>query len=186
MSDSDAKLHLSIKDGVFEIAGSELFVSQQIENFKDIIIDGLKNQDPASMGQITSNTSEHNVININDKEEIIPLENPYPRVLHIEDQKVRIIKKIPGTTNSKKMVNTALAYIWGNRNIGIETVTLQEIRDVCQEQGCLDSPNFAKVLKGAKESIIIDGKKGSNSQICKLTIPGVDNAEELLESINGE
>ena len=39
-----ASIKISIKEGEFEITGSELFVTQQIENFRELIIDSLNNQ----------------------------------------------------------------------------------------------------------------------------------------------
>jgi hypothetical protein len=110
----------------------------------------------------------------------------FPRVLHIEDKDVKIIKQMPGTNNAKKSVNTALAYLWGKRSVGDENVSYQDIRDLCQQQGCLDSSNFAAHMQGAREHMIIGGKKGSNAKTCKLTLPGVERAEELLEDLNGE
>ncbi|AZZ94462.1 hypothetical protein EUZ85_28625 [Hahella sp. KA22] len=190
MSSTEAKLHLSLEDGVFEISGSELFVSQQIENFKDIILESLHSR-------------KHYTIETNQltKESAPPAAEPlaegaksehgfdkksFPRVLHIEGKNVRIIKKMPGSTSSKKSINTALAYLWGKRSVGEEGISYQEIRDLCQQQGCLDSANFSATIKGAREYIIIEGKKGSSAQTCKLTLPGVERAEELLEDLNGE
>jgi hypothetical protein len=189
MSNSEAKLHLSLEDGIFEISGSELFVTQQIENFKEIILEALQSKNngfhedkasstvapPAAEVLPAGNKSEHG---FDDKS--------FPRVLHIEDKDVKIIKRMPGTNNAKKSVNTALAYLWGKRSVGVGGVSYQEIRDLCQNQGCLDSGNFSKAMKGAREHIIIEGKKGSSAMTCKLTLPGVERAEELLEDINGE
>ena len=190
MSNSEAKLHLSLTDGVFEISGSELFVSQQIENFKEIILEALQNRGsqqpvatstenddspPAAAKLPEGAKSEHGFDN-----------KSFPRVLQIEDKSVRIIKRMPGANNAKKSLNTALAYLWGKRSVGIEGVPYQEIRDLCQQQGCLDSGNFSSQMKGAREYIIIDGKKGSSAQTCKLTLPGVERAEELMEDLNGE
>ncbi|KGD64034.1 hypothetical protein Y5S_02802 [Alcanivorax nanhaiticus] len=191
MSNSEAKLHLSLEEGVFEISGSELFVSQQIENFKDIILEALQSKNKPSQDLPRHNDdfvppppaeplapgekSEHGFDN-----------KSFPRVLHIEDKDVKIIKRMPGTNNAKKSVNTALAYLWGKRSVGVEGVSFQEIRDLCEQQGCLDSKNFSATLQGAREYLIIDGKKGSSSKTCKLTLPGVERAEELLEDLNGE
>lgn len=191
MSNSEAKLHLSLVEGVFEISGSELFVSQQIDNFKEIIMEALQNSrnntravpraseepeaPPAAEKLPAGAKSEHGFD-----------QKSFPRVLHIEDKEVKIIKRMPGANNAKKTVNTALAYLWGKRSVGNQGVSYQEIRDLCQNQGCLDSGNFSATMKGARELIIIEGKKGSSAQTCKLTLPGVERAEELLEDLNGE
>lgn len=190
MSNSEAKLHLSLEDGVFEISGSELFVSQQIENFKEIILEALQNRrgepEDAVKPESPKNPPAADPIPEGAKSEHGFDKKSFPRVLHIEDKDVKIIKKMPGANNSKKSVNTALAYLWGKRSVGVEGISYQEIRDLCQHQGCLDSGNFASSMKNAREYIIIEGKKGSSAKTCKLTLPGVERAEELLEDLNGE
>ena len=189
MGNSEAKLHLSLEDGVFEISGSELFVSQQIENFKDIILEAL-----SSNREWSHNKSTDVAIASPPVAEPLPQEEQvggsvaqkkFDRVFHIEGEDVKIIKKIPGSNNSNKTVHTALAYLWAKRSVGIASVGYHEIRDVCEEQGCLDSSNFSSTLKNAKEYLIVDGKRSSSDKNCKLTIPGVEQAEALLEGLNG-
>ncbi len=189
MGNSDAKLHLSLEDGTFEISGSELFVSQQIENFKEIILEALRTR--------RCQDSEDFDLGLKSPPEAMPLpedeqvgnvnnDKKFDRVLHIEDKEVKIIKRIPGENNAKKTLNTALIYLWAKRSTGTNSVSYQEIRDICSEQGCLDSSNFSSTLKNAREYIIVDGKRRSSDKVCKLTLPGVEQAEGLLEGLNGE
>ncbi len=189
MSGTEAKLYLSLTEGVFEISGSELFVSQQIENFKVPIlqtIDTINTIQPPSPSNRVENPSAAPGLSPGAKSEHGFDKMSFPRVLHIEDKEVKIIKKMPGANNAKKSVNTALAFLWGKRSVGVEDVSFQEIRDLCQEQSCLDSTNFSTTMKNARELIIVEGKKGSSAKTCKLTLPGVERAEELLEDLNGE
>ena len=124
MSNSEAKLHLSLEDGVFEISGSELFVSQQIENFKEIILEALQNRngDPVDVVEPANGQKPPPADPIPEgaKSEHGFDKKSFPRVLHIEDKDVKIIKKMPGANNAKKSVNTALAYLWGKRSVGVE------------------------------------------------------------------
>lgn len=189
MKNSEAKLHLSLEDGIFEISGSELFVSQQIENFKDIILEAL-----SSKRERSDNRSTGVAIASPPAADPLPKEEQvggsierktYDRVFHVEGDHVTIIKKMPGTNNAKKTVNTALAYLWAKRSVGVEAVSSQEIRDVCEQQSCLDHSNFSSTLKNATEYLIVNGKRGSSDKLCKLTIPGVEQAETLLEGLNG-
>ena len=174
MSDSEAKLHLSLKEGVFEISGPEHFVSQQIENFKEIILETLQNRriksDIVNVGMVPPDPQGTKLPPL-DQQNLIT--KYFPRVLHIQEKDVKIIKKMPGA-------------LWGKKSIGIEEVSFQEIRDLCEQQGCLDTKNFAAHMKGAREYIIVDGKKGSTAKTCKLTLPGMERAEEILEGLNGE
>lgn len=187
MSNTEAKLHLSLEDGVFEISGSEVFVSQQIDNFKEIILEALQVRKinlshvtkPAVEQERQVTSSQNNQIATT-----TPQANAYPRVLHTEENTVKIIKKIPGSSTSKKTINTALIYLWGMKSIGVQEASAQEIRDQCAEQSCLDT-NFSTIINGAKEFIIVDGKKGSGQKNYKLTLPGVEQAEILLEEMNG-
>jgi len=179
---NETRIRISLKDGVFELAGSETFVTQQIENFKTVIT--------ASLTQIERERSEPVI-----KPE---LQNPpsapgsikdarieFPNVLHIEGEKVSLLKTMPGDMKSKRAVNTALAYLWGKRSIGVENVTFKELRDLCEQQGCLDEGNFAKHMSSARQEIVIDGAKGSTLKTCKLTRPGIDAALALLKELNG-
>lgn len=189
MSGTEAKLRFSLTEGVFEISGSELFVSQQIENFKESIAQTLITLNttiPSSPHTISAAPPAAPALPAGAKSEHGFDIKSFPRVLHIEGKDVKVIKKMPGTNNAKKSVNTALAYLWGKRSVGVEDVSFQEIRDLCQQQGCLDSGNFAATMKNAREHIIIEGRKGSSAKTCKLTLPGVERAEELLEDLNGE
>ncbi|MCQ4243395.1 hypothetical protein, partial [Stutzerimonas stutzeri] len=178
---NEAKIHLSLRDGTFEISGSENFVSQQIENFKDLILDSIRTPStpPYNLEKTSPQPTSQEV-----DQNSAPTAKVYNRVLHIEDKSVKIIKKVPGINNAKKTVNTALIYLWGCRSAGVNEVSLHDIRRLCQEQSCLDSSNFSSYISGAKELIIVEGKKGSSSKSCKLTIPGIEKAEELLESLN--
>lgn len=195
MKNSEAKFYLSIKDGIFEISGSELFVSQQIENFKEIIIEAIQSTEEspeedflpeAAPPALTQATSQSDKVNSEIADEESFDAGSFSRVLHIDGQEVRVIKKMPGNTIAKRAINTALAYLWGKRSVGVNAVKYDEIREVCKEQGCLDSSNFSYHMKSAREHIIVSGKKGSSAKTCKLTIPGVERAEELLEDLNGE
>ncbi len=186
MSSNEAKLHLSLKDGVFEISGSELFVSQQIENFKDVILASLQKG-----SNITGETNEEisysdNAIGSQSEEQTKTINIDYPKVLHIEDTDIKIIKKMPGSNKAQKSVNTALVYLAAKKSVGVDGVSSQDIRELCRDQGCLDTGNFASHMKNAKEYIIIEGKKGSSTQMFKLTLPGTEKALELLKDLNGK
>ncbi|MGG2396773.1 hypothetical protein ACJRW5_07460 [Pseudomonas sp. SH1-B] len=190
MSSNEARFHLSIRDGVFEITGSEGFVSEQINSFKEAILDTLTRRtvDAPIVGHQPSPPCPQLLLEAPAEEEPASA-NPsdtYNRVLHMEGDQVRVLKRIPGGTLAKKTVNAALVYLWGKRSLGINEVPMQEIRQLCQEQSCLDASNFAGILKNAKEFILLDGKKGSSSKTCKLTIPGVEEAGKLLAQLNGK
>lgn len=177
-----ARIALTIHGNTFEISGPETFVSAQAEVFRDAIIEAL--------AKSASNPEDESTLDT-ETPPAAPHHEPtgtksYTRVLHVEGEKVRLLKSVPGTTQSKKAVGTAVIYLWAKREAGIDSVPFSELRELCRLQGCLDPANFAGHMKSAKSWIIIDGTKGSSAQTCKLTIPGVEHAETLLKQLNGE
>jgi len=188
MSSNEARFHLSIRDGIFEIVGSEVFVAEQIQTFKDAIMQTMtrsnnRHETADLLKAATPTPADITTIEVSPSTTQKQTE-VYSRVLHIEGEQVRVIKRIPGGTLAKKTVNTALVYLWGKRSIGINEVPMQEIRNLCQEQNCLDPSNFSGNLKNAKEYILLDGPRGSQSKTCKLTMPGIEEAEKVLSQLN--
>lgn len=169
-----AKILVNLRGNTIEISGPENFVTAQAEAFREAIIASLtsgcdtsgENTPPAAPQQNASGN------------------NPYPALLHIEAEKVQILKPIPGTTTSKKAVATAIVFLWGKRQAGINTVPLNDVRELCEHNGCLDGPNFSTTMKNAREWIVLDGPKGGQS--CKLTVPGIAQAEKILKELNAE
>lgn len=184
MSENNARIRISLKDGEFELSGSELFVSQQIDSFRELIVDSLKDKKFELKTQEQSPAPE--LPDFAEVQETVeePNENSakaYPRIFHVDEDKISIIKKAPGKNNARKSVNTALLYLWASKSIGTKEVTFSEVRDLCKEQGCLDSANFSSHMKSAKEYIIVEGS--GKSQKMKLTLPGSEKAEELISEM---
>lgn len=184
MSEKNAKIRISLKDGEFELSGSELFVSQQIDSFRELIVDSLKDK----QFDLTTSTGQHqpqipeigeSTVNEEDNDKITA--KSYPRIFHVDGENITIIKKAPGNNNARKSINTALLYLWASKSLGINEVTYSEVRDLCKNQGCLDSANFSSQMKSAKEYIIVAGS--GKFQKMKLTLPGKEKAEELISEM---
>jgi hypothetical protein len=177
-----ARIAVSIRGNTFEISGPEGFVTAQVAAFREAITSSLKEaadstpENPRADTQPPPRAAYHKAAG----------KPPYLNVLHISEEKVQILKSVAGTTKSKKAVDTSLVYLWAKRASGIDSVPFSELRDVCQQHGCLDPTNFARILKKAKEWIVVEGERKSPAQTCKLTIPGVKRAEEILKELNGE
>jgi hypothetical protein len=177
-----ARIALTIRGNTFEISGPEGFVTAQVAAFREAIISSLKvaadssPENPPAETQLPPGAAHHKATG----------KQPYTKVLHIDGEKVQILKSVSGTTKSKKAVGTSLIYLWAKRASGVHSVPFSELRDLCQHHGCLDAANFSSTLKKAIEWIVVEGEKGSPAQTCKLTIPGVERAEEILKELNGE
>lgn len=185
MSEKAASIKISIKEGEFEITGSELFVTQQIENFRELIIDGLTNQSfdepkneppvgliPEVAKPVSSDESNQNVQT-----------NNYHNVIHIEGGEVNIIKNIPAKSAQSGAVKVAIILTYANHLVGKQETTYKEVAEECKRQACYDGKNFSTHLKGTKPYIIIKGSTRTD-KILKLTMPGIDKAKEILEELN--
>lgn len=176
--DKEANFSISIQEGKLEISGSEAFVREQINNFKELILETMQNlptaryhppppPPPPGEGPGTGMAAET---------------NPYPNVIAIHDDAIKILKSIPGKRKAEKTVNAALLYLVGKGIKGEETAFFEEIRKVCKDHACLDTPNFSKTLKGTKEWLIIGGS--GKKQTAKLSHPGRTKAQELASELN--
>jgi hypothetical protein len=176
-----ARISITVKGNTFEISGPEAFVTAQAEAFRDAIISsfqsGAGGVEDVTPGGEPPAAAPHHEPNKN-------AQAKYPNALHIQDNKVQILKPVDGTTLSKKAVGTAVIYLWGRREMGVDNVPFAELRDVCKQHGCLDEGNFSSTMKNAREWIVVEGERGS--QTAKLTIPGVQKAETMLKQLNGE
>lgn len=178
-----AKFRYSAQDGILELEGSEEFVSQHFESLTDIVRiisrhtvieqkkEILEQKEETSPEQETSTKEKEKA---NEPESIIN----YPNVFSEINGKLKIVADIPGNAKSLQMTNAALLYCYGSMLLGDEQVSSSEIRGVCEEHGCLDSPNFSKIFSD-KTTFLSDGVKGGNKQI-KLTHQGQKKAKQIL------
>lgn len=180
MTNSEAKFHLSISEGILQISGSELFVTQQIEKFKDVILDSLNENNksvkliPSQQTQTFTN-DEADAPNVNNK--------TFPNVLDFDGDQINIICNIPGSTNAEKTFKIAQIYLWAKKQKGLDHVPAEEIRKICEDHACYDANNFSSHIQKDKNTITVSGPKGGK-KTCKLTFPGTSRAEELLKELN--
>lgn len=186
MSENSAKISISVSEGKFEISGSEKFVSEQIENFKDLITKSVSNipKKETVVREHSQNHSGSTSQEIPSKKENKSLDN-YDEI-YVEDEEVlKIICDIPGSSTSKKTLNAALLYAYGKKLQGDEVADVEEIREVCRNHGIFDSKNFSTVIKGGDPQLYID-KKNGDKRIIKLNRPGIKAVTELIQTIQNE
>ena len=184
MDNVSAKVRVSIKDGLFEIEGSEDFVSKQIENLK-----GLFTPFPSTEADLTSPPTSTTADKTGDEQPSIistlgtttdkALE--YVHVISIDKGIVKILKPIPGKDLAKKMVNAVVLYLFGKSLQGENEAPFKELRQICKQLGCLDGVNFASKMKTKRLWINVNGT-GKN-KTASLTVPGLVEAKILANGM---
>lgn len=194
MTDRSASFSFSFSDGTLNIEGSELFVTQQVDAFKEHILSALERaaEGPAVIRQLPSPSQDAPITpqpprSGDAQNDSIKAQNQFPRVLDEMNGKLKVTASIKGKNTAERAINLILAYLWGKENLLNEpTAEYKELRDLCAEHACLDSSNFSSTLTSKKHLILIDGTKGSSSKLCKLTYPGREEAKEVLKMLSGE
>lgn len=178
-----AKFKYSAYEGLLELEGSEEFVSKHFESLTDIVrvISRHISIDPKT--ELTIATAEdhegieNTLLASETKNESVL---SYPNYFSEINGKLKIVSDIPGSSLKSKMQNAAILFCYGSKLLGDDQVSSKVIRLVCEEHGCLDSPNFSKVFSD-RTIFLSDGAKGGNKDV-KLTFQGEKKAKELLNS----
>jgi hypothetical protein len=173
----DARVMISVRDGVFEFSGPAEFVEKQMEQHREQIAAALtvpKRANAASGGGGKAGREE--------SEEEGEGETPTPAadiedVVSIdEDGKVSVTADVEGSSAAAKQVNISLL-------VGLvipEGAPFSKIQDVCKDHACHDR-NFAQNIKAHKALFRFLGT--GRSQVAKLTRAGKTKALALVETL---
>lgn len=189
MSETTARICIPLRNGVFEVSGSEAFVSAQIDAFRDVI-DGLlaetsptNAESPRVRGEAAPESPIEGSASSDESDGGGGESGDYQNVYDITDGNVRIlVDKMPGTSMKEQTVNAALLYTFGKQLVGTQEVSTNEIRNICKEFGCLDSSNFMGYLRDAKRLLLISGSGRTFN--AKLTGPGRAQAKILVKQVS--
>ena len=165
-------ISVNLKERSFTISGTEEFVERNNQELKEIIMKNIEQEETEMVNK-----------NENKKEYLAKEQDKYINngiyAIDNEDGTVTILKKVPGKNNSEKTKNIALIVLFAK---GEDTrIQGSEIRKLCEKQKCYDAKNFASTFKRDMSNFIMKGK--GQSWTLELSIPGRDNAKELLESL---
>ena len=166
MNDLTARLRVSLTEGSFEVEGSEDFVKEQSEVYKELIKKSLK-QAPAAPPPANQHGTkpQTNVDSGN--------------VVHVEGGTVRVLVSLPGGSQRAKTVNAGLLALYA---MGEDAeIPFDVVRNICIEHSCLNRGNFARYLKGEKKYFLTGGS--GKSQTLRLTQPGRSAAAKIMADL---
>ena len=165
---------VNLKERSFTISGSEEFVEKNKQELKDFITMNIKQEEIILANK---NGKEERIDCITEEQDKYIRNGIY--AIDDEDGTVTILKKIPGKTNAEKTKNIALIVLFAKGEN--EKIQGSEIKRLCEKQKCYDAKNFAATFKRDMSNFIMKGK--GQSWTIELSIPGKDNAKELLEGL---
>jgi hypothetical protein len=176
---ADARIRVSLQEGLVEIEGSESFVAQHAEKFGEAIRKALAGI-PRATEPISIATAPKKAESTESGEDGSSAQ--YSDAFEVHEGKVQVLKDLPGASSREKTVNAGVICAFAKDNAGSPTVTFNEVRQICRDHSCLDSPNFATALKkDGKEFFVFSG--GGKSQALKLSVPGKKKARELISAM---
>ncbi|WP_376694490.1 hypothetical protein [Wenzhouxiangella sp. EGI_FJ10409] len=180
--DKQAKVQISLRDGVLELEGSEGFVSQQLSVLQPLIENAFKQAPPQNIPVSPTEFPGSSSSTPSSGDKAHKGFEAYENLLAEADGKIQILKTLPGGNKAQKTVNAALLLAFGNHLMGNDSTAFSDVRDLCKAHACLDSGNFAATMKSQKEWFLISGS--GSGQSFKLTVPGRKKAEELANQLN--
>jgi hypothetical protein len=178
MPESASRVFISIAEGRIEVEGSEAFVAEQLGQLRPIL-EGVAQQAVANRNKGQTGVHTESLQTPQPKPDLAGYENLFARA----DDKIQVLKDLPGNGNAQKAVAGALLLSLANTLNGEEVTTFDEIRDLCKTHGCLDSANFSKTVKAEKDAFIFGGSP--RKKTVKLTVPGRKRAEALAAPLKG-
>ena len=186
----EARVRVSLSDGVLEFEGSESFVTSQVEKFTKIIQAALAGERPiADDGAAGGGGGMTDAGGNRAGGDTQPAASAPPSpdagledIFEATDTGVQILKALPGSSKAQKAVNGAKLYLYGLQALKQrDTALFAEIKHVCEAHGCYDSHNMAAYLKGDQASFVFGGR--GKRQTLKLSAPGLDATAELIARI---
>jgi len=181
MDNEKAKIIISVSEGKFEISGSENFVSEQIENFKELITNSvtqLHSQSSKSHKIVTEKIKEKSVPNLTKENGV----DNYSNIYQSDGESLHLICDLPNDSKQQQTQSITLLYAYGQQLLGNNKANIEEIRSICSKYSCLDKSNFAFHIKKGDPKYYISKGDGKNRTI-ELTRPGEKRAKEIIEAI---
>lgn len=186
MVDSLAGFKFSRTEGVLEISGSEIFVQTQIDDFKELMEKLLLEAPQKVKKELLSDNGgvKDSIDDIEDtcKEDYKKM---YSLVFDFDEPIRLVCKSIPGNNKAEQAKNIMRLYLYMQYLRGVEVVSADEIKDICDHHACLDKSHFAEQLQSMEAEIKVIGVKGGKKD-AKLRQPGIQKVKKLAEELQLE
>src|SRR5262245_48860706 len=184
---SEARVRVSLTDGVLEFEGSESFVAGQIEKFTGVIHTALAGERSAENDVAAGDggSSERGDSRSPAATAALYRDVGLTDIFAATDTGVQILRALPGSSKAAKAVNGAKLYLYGLQALKQrDTAFFAEIARICKTHGCYDSHNMAAYLKGDQKSFVFGGQ--GKRQTVKLSAPGMEGTEALIARIRAQ
>jgi hypothetical protein len=111
------------------------------------------------------------------------------RSIQIVDGKVVLLARLPGRSKKELQTKYSLVYLYVKETaLGSRMVDIEELRELCVEQGCYDLANFTSNFRKDVEAGLLreQGERGARNRRYLLSQQGITTARELLREIAGQ
>jgi hypothetical protein len=173
--DDRARVSLSVNEGKLEVEGSEAFVDKQLERLNDVMNALLAKAPKQSPKKSTSD-------NTADPGNLVGPAESYPNLFAVADDRIQILKTVPGDSTAEKTINLVLLYLLASELLSKQTASFEDLRAVCEAHGSLDKANFSSTIKEQKGYFLCAGS--GKKQTASLTVPGRQRANAMARELN--
>jgi len=185
----EARVRVSLSDGVLEFEGSESFVTSQVEKFTRVIQAALAGERPIADDAAGGDGGTTDAGSNGAGGDTLPAASTPPShdvelkdIFEATETGVQILRPLPGSSKAEKTVNGAKLYLYGLQALKQrDTALFAEIKKVCKAHGCYDTNNMAAYLKGDQASFVFGGR--GKRQTLRLSASGMHATAELIARI---
>lgn len=182
-SKDQSSVNINLKEGVITVSGTEAFVERilstymsRVQQYKAdaILKPHLPKTEDTSVQSLGNEPEYSNQSSTEDMTKYIK-----HGIYHYSNgETTLILPHLPGKNNSAKMQELLLLMGFAAKDHKINT---SDFKILAQRHSCLDSNNFASILKRNSNLFLRKGQ-GKTQQI-ELTFPGIEEAKKLLDSL---
>ena len=184
---SEARVRVSLTEGLLEFEGPEKFVADLVEKFGSVIQKALAGESPetndVAAAQTVADDARPVVATVEHRASVPPTpDEALNDIFAATATGVQVLRTFPGSTKSARAVNLAKLYLYGLQALRHrDTASFSEIARVCRTHGCYDANNMAASLKADWTSFVFGGT--GKRQTIKLSAPGMERTEALISEI---